>query len=525
MASEQRTPPRWLGPLLGLVTAGVALGAAHLVAGLVGAAASPVIAVGEAAIDVSPTGLKSFAIRSFGANDKQVLLAGIGVVLVLASIVIGDAAVRRPRNGWIGLGVLAGIGALAVLTRPDATAVDLLPVAIGALAGAITFRLLLRAGGLTCPGNGHRAEAGGLTGRPRPAPIPLDRWTRRDRRAGCRRRGLVPRPPFPCRRVARQRADPRAHVARRRPDARDAGRRRGHQRVLHAEQPLLPGRHGAADAGRHRRGLAAAHPRHGRSRADAHLRRRARDAADRARHHACMRLQPRRRPLHRERPVDRRAACADPQGCRRGDRRRPAGGEVGGRVHRRHADGRAARRSRRDAGGRDERRAAPDRPRLPGTRRRPRPLRLCLGDEVGRRHGAHHVRRLRRLLDPARLGAAGADQGGVADRRAAARVDHGGSSRHRGRRVGAARRHRTRSRCRSTTGPGNPPSSRPRTPWTHGGNGAWHGTRPSANTACQFVPRTTAARPRRRCSRIRSPTARPGTTRSSSRWREAATTA
>ncbi len=86
MTSERGTTPRWIGPILGLVTAGVALGVAHLVAGWVGAATSPVIAVGEAAIDLSPPGLKSFAIRSFGSNDKQVLLAGIGVVLVLAAL-------------------------------------------------------------------------------------------------------------------------------------------------------------------------------------------------------------------------------------------------------------------------------------------------------------------------------------------------------------------------------------------------------------------------------------------------------
>ena len=65
--------PRWLGPVIGLVTAGVTLGVAHLAAGWVDAAASPVITVGEATIDSSPTWLKSFAIRSFGANDKHPL--------------------------------------------------------------------------------------------------------------------------------------------------------------------------------------------------------------------------------------------------------------------------------------------------------------------------------------------------------------------------------------------------------------------------------------------------------------------
>ncbi|HEY8019431.1 MAG TPA: oxidoreductase, partial [Actinomycetota bacterium] len=117
MDDPRAAAPRWLGPVIGLVTAGVTLGVAHLVAGWVNAAASPVITVGEATIDSSPTWLKSFAIRSFGANDKQVLLLGIGLVIAAAAIAIGNAALRRPRSGWIGLAILAGVGVLAAITR------------------------------------------------------------------------------------------------------------------------------------------------------------------------------------------------------------------------------------------------------------------------------------------------------------------------------------------------------------------------------------------------------------------------
>jgi len=127
------------------VTAGVALGVAQLVAGWVGVGASPVVAVGQGAIDRTPPWLKDFAIRTFGSHDKQVLLIGIGIVLVIAAVLIGIVAVRRPRVGWIGLAVLTGIGVWAVLTRPDSTPNDLLPVALGAGAGAITLHYLLKA--------------------------------------------------------------------------------------------------------------------------------------------------------------------------------------------------------------------------------------------------------------------------------------------------------------------------------------------------------------------------------------------
>ena len=129
---------------MGLVTAGVALGVAQAVAGWVGVGASPVVAVGQAAIDATPEWLKSFAIRTFGSNDKKALLIGIGVVLTIAAILIGIAALRRPLVGWIGLAGLAGIGAWAVLTRPDSTTNDLLPVLVGFGAGALTLRAFLR---------------------------------------------------------------------------------------------------------------------------------------------------------------------------------------------------------------------------------------------------------------------------------------------------------------------------------------------------------------------------------------------
>jgi DMSO/TMAO reductase YedYZ molybdopterin-dependent catalytic subunit len=137
--------PWWQGPVLGLVTLAVALGVAQAVAGWVGVAASPIVAVGQAAIDATPEWLKSFAIRTFGSRDKQVLLIGIVVALVIAGTLIGIVAIRRPRVAWIGLGVLTGVGVWAVLTRPAAELADILPVVVGAGAGALTLRALLRA--------------------------------------------------------------------------------------------------------------------------------------------------------------------------------------------------------------------------------------------------------------------------------------------------------------------------------------------------------------------------------------------
>ena len=117
------------GVLVGLVCGAVAVGVAQLVAGIVGPDASPIVVVGGAAVDATPEWLKSFAIRTFGSNDKTVLLAGIGVVLAVVAAMIGVAALRRPSVGYAGLAVFGLIGVAAALTRPTAQPIDALPVA------------------------------------------------------------------------------------------------------------------------------------------------------------------------------------------------------------------------------------------------------------------------------------------------------------------------------------------------------------------------------------------------------------
>jgi len=133
-----------MGALLGLASGVVALGVAHLVAVLVPPASSPVVAVGSAAIDLAPEWLKSFAIRTFGEQDKLVLLAGIGAVVGVLAVVLGVASLRRPRIGLAGLTLLGAAGARAALSRPDATAASALPAVVGASAGAATLLALHR---------------------------------------------------------------------------------------------------------------------------------------------------------------------------------------------------------------------------------------------------------------------------------------------------------------------------------------------------------------------------------------------
>ncbi|GAB3888711.1 hypothetical protein GCM10027612_29750 [Microbispora bryophytorum subsp. camponoti] len=112
--------PAWAAALSGLVAGAVALGAAQIVAGLIDPGAAPVVAVGGAMVDATPAGLKEWAIRTFGSNDKPVLLGGIVVVLALVAAGLGLLARRRTAYGTLGLALFGLVGAAAALSRPDA---------------------------------------------------------------------------------------------------------------------------------------------------------------------------------------------------------------------------------------------------------------------------------------------------------------------------------------------------------------------------------------------------------------------
>src|SRR5713101_3533366 len=128
---------RTIGALIGLVSAALAIAVAHLVAAFIDESASPITAVGSAAIDLSPPGLKEFAIRNFGAHDKLVLVTGIAVVLALIAAAIGVLALRRR---FIAHGALIGFGAIGVIaamTRPAAGSLAPIPTIAGIATGLL----------------------------------------------------------------------------------------------------------------------------------------------------------------------------------------------------------------------------------------------------------------------------------------------------------------------------------------------------------------------------------------------------
>ena len=139
------------GMIAGLLAAAVALGIGQLVAGIVAPDASPVVAVGEASIGLTPPPVKSFAISAFGSHDKVVLVSGILAVLAIFAAIVGVLAMRRLAYGVAGLAVFTAIGLVAALTRPTASAGYALPTLIGGAAAVGALRLLVRAAPAAVP--------------------------------------------------------------------------------------------------------------------------------------------------------------------------------------------------------------------------------------------------------------------------------------------------------------------------------------------------------------------------------------
>ncbi len=136
----------------GVLAGAVTLGVATLLAGALSRISvsagqpSPVSAVGGAFVDRTPLWLKNFAVSTFGTNDKQALFAGMALVLVVVCAGVGVLAARRRTAGLVAFAVVGALGAAAVLSRPGARPLDVLPTLVGTLVGLWALSTLLALG-------------------------------------------------------------------------------------------------------------------------------------------------------------------------------------------------------------------------------------------------------------------------------------------------------------------------------------------------------------------------------------------
>jgi DMSO/TMAO reductase YedYZ molybdopterin-dependent catalytic subunit len=160
------------GAVCGLLAAAVAIGVGQLLAGLSVPAASPVLAVGQAAIGLTPGPVADWAKQAFGTGDKNVLLAGVVIVLLGFAAVLGVLSLRRLAYGMWGLVVLAAVGMAAALTRHGASPAYALPTLGGAIVAAFALSWLVgRAENMT---RGPASPAPAVVPEPRVPDIPDD---------------------------------------------------------------------------------------------------------------------------------------------------------------------------------------------------------------------------------------------------------------------------------------------------------------------------------------------------------------
>ena len=337
------------------------------------------------------------------------------MVLAIVASLIGVAAVRRPVWGYVGLAAFGLVGVIAAATRPEAAPKDVLPSVLGAAAGAWMLWWFLRA----FPG----ASTGGAT--ERSAPVGMDR--RRFFLTGAAGLGAAFVAGGAGRLLARRFEADASRAAVHLPSVGDGG------------SPVPPG------ADLDVPGLSTfITPNDAFYRVDTALLVPSVKAEDwQLRIHGMVQRemtltfdQLMARPLI-ERDVTLTCVSNEVGGRYIGNARwlgaplKDLLDEVGvdpsaDQLVSRSIDGftagspTATVRDGRDAmlAHRHERRGPPDRTRVPRADDRARSLRLRLRDEMDHGHRAHDVRRVRRVLGAARLGAASRDQDGVADRHA-----------------------------------------------------------------------------------------------------------
>ncbi|MUL85499.1 molybdopterin-dependent oxidoreductase [Mycobacterium sp. CBMA247] len=126
----------------GVAAAAVSLGVAQLVSIPFPPQAEPRNAVGSAIVDLTPGPVKEWVIQALGGLDKLFLaLVVLAVIATTAAIAATYETRRRPAGSAI-FTVAGLLGCAAVLSRPGATALDIVPTLVGTACGVAALRLL-----------------------------------------------------------------------------------------------------------------------------------------------------------------------------------------------------------------------------------------------------------------------------------------------------------------------------------------------------------------------------------------------
>jgi DMSO/TMAO reductase YedYZ molybdopterin-dependent catalytic subunit len=129
--------PRWWPPIAGVLAGATGLAVGELMATIVGGA-GPIVVVGDGVVDRVPRPVKNWAISTFGANDKAVLIIGVLIITAIYAALVGRAASKRFLSGVLGVFGFAIVGVVAALTGRSPAFKDtagVIAALLGTLAG------------------------------------------------------------------------------------------------------------------------------------------------------------------------------------------------------------------------------------------------------------------------------------------------------------------------------------------------------------------------------------------------------
>jgi len=156
--------------LAGLAAGAFGLGVAEALAVVLGSETSPLVALGDRVVDLTPAWLKDWAVEAFGTRDKLVL---IGTMLVVTALLLAVAGLLGARRRWLGpaaLVVLGGVDLAALLaTRGPTPGAGIAALAVGLVVGCVALWLML--------GRLPRSAERRVPAHEAPAPAGFDRRT------------------------------------------------------------------------------------------------------------------------------------------------------------------------------------------------------------------------------------------------------------------------------------------------------------------------------------------------------------
>jgi DMSO/TMAO reductase YedYZ molybdopterin-dependent catalytic subunit len=135
--------PRSLYALAGVATGMAGIAVSHAATMLLGIRATPLLAVGESVIEITPGPVAEGLIRLVGQNDKPLLVTGVTIALLALSAWAGTLAPGGQGRSVVVFVLMGAVGVAAVATRPGASTYDVVPVLAGTLTWIVVLALLV----------------------------------------------------------------------------------------------------------------------------------------------------------------------------------------------------------------------------------------------------------------------------------------------------------------------------------------------------------------------------------------------